>query len=79
MAKPNLNQKGDTPSKFDLYFGRHTSAFFVFILYLVTLIGLIIIACVFSKDIKPDAIIAGLISSLGLLIGFFAGSKSKEN
>ncbi|MFD2583405.1 hypothetical protein ACFSR6_12985 [Pedobacter vanadiisoli] len=72
--QPNFNQSGTTPhSKLDLLSGKHTTSLIVAILFLITLICLIVVVCV--KDIVPENLVTGLTGLLGVLAGFFAGTK----
>lgn len=78
VNKPDLNRTGETShSKLDLLSGKHTTSLIVAFLFLITLISLIIVIC--AKDTIPENIVTGLISLLGMLAGFFAGSNIKKD
>ena len=74
--KPDLNLTGDTPhSKIDLFSGKHTKSLIVGILIAILFIGLIVLVCV--KDKLPENLINGIITLLGVLVGYFSGSIKK--
>jgi len=69
-----------TPSKVDLFSGKHTSSLIVAALFVVAFLGFVIFLCNI-KDIDKQVnilIISGFFSLLSLLAGFFAGSKARN-
>jgi hypothetical protein len=75
-SNPNLNPKGQSPSRLDSITGDHTTPIIVGLLFVITLIAFVILVCV-KKD-TTETLITGFFSLLSALIGFFAGSRAQK-
>jgi len=66
----------NSPSKVDVFSGKHTTSLIVATMFVLTLILFVLIYCI--KDNVSEIVITGFFSLLSLLAGYYAGTTSNN-